>query len=569
MSSKNVVDWMSNNPGTTAGIAVLIIVIVIAIVMSTGNNDKNEEVGGTGKPEIEVIDMSKSLLPDKVETEGYRMYEGYDIKSLAKNINFTLKWNNRGGFETVKSLIFRRYAKQVLVQTTSIAKGTAGYDTLFQNFYAGNAFTFRGNDLTSPTTADVRGVNRFTIHYTTEGSTTEENLFDSGVSFAGVNVPTVTDEDLTLTLSLITVEIVVYKPSTLDFAIQKITDKTVYYIYPGGTDIDIYNGIGRVVLPVRFEPVVGNANAFYINFPDIKKYLSREDTKIILPLLFGQPASTMPYYLAKESDKATAKTFNLIRGSVDDRFRIREAGTTNLFLSMEIGGTTLMVDVDDSNVTADLYNKMDLEITPTRKNVDCRYTDTLIGCDANNKKKYERIIWLDNGKCGDAPSPRVEECDRDEECTYDFDTPCDPLCGSTTATRTSTRKNTVVPKSGNGKACPATKVEDCGRGRCKVYRACNFWPNGTLIANAGQCDAIHGDNCEYITEIINGRKTGNNYCRGRGGKHGGWEKICDAGVTFDQPGCERQRPVTVRVADDQDETYTPEQVFNAGDIYPL
>lgn len=550
MSNNYILNWVKKNPTVATIFAFMIVVIIILIVMATAkmnDNDKNEEVdGGSGKPEIEVLDMNKILLPDSTNTsEGYMINEGYDVKTLAKNINFTLEWNNKSGFETVESLIFRRYATQYntanqgLVQTTKIMKDTTTYSGFFTNFKQGNSFTFHGTDLTSPTTADVRGVNRFTIYYTVTGSTTESKMFDSSESFTGANVPTVTDADLTLTLSLITVKQITYNPTVVNFSLNKMTDKTTYYMYPGGGSVDLYNGIKQVIRPVKFEPVIGSTdNEFYITFPVVNEYLTVSSTMEMRSeassggaTMFRYPKG---YYLAQVTTSRTSATKFILANSPmgESRKRIRVSNNTNLFLGAALDeGKTVFLDITDENITSELYKTIDIEISTIAKDVKCSYRDEVIGCDSNNKKIWKRVKFIDNGNCDSGTIPfKDEECDRDATCT-EYWNPCPVICGGTNTKQTIERIETTIPSTGNGIPCPTTKEpKDCGQQTCTVGRTCDRKVDGNLVLRGDACAEKIAENprCSWNQRMWT--------CEG-----GYYDKLCPSNTLPGEPGCELQQ----------------------------
>lgn len=403
--------WVQKNPAVVMIFAVAVVVIIALIVMTAtrkkSDNDKNEEVGGSGKPEIEVLGMNKMLLPmDKTET--YMIQEGYSIAELAKNVNFTLRWNNKGGMESVKTLIFKRFSpNNTLVSTETIQRTEA--NPYFVPFSENNSYVFEGSAISSNT--DLIGINVLQIMYVLEGETTEEILFDSSVSFVGSNQVRITDEDLSIIEITDIVQTVTYTPTVSAFSISKDFDDKNYYLYPGGGSLDVHWALFKTRGPIKFLPAQDTgattykSSLFYIYFPDNNMYLGMGN-----PYVYQQCASG--YELAKagelnagkcvskdgrncvypnsygdeqycEYDGRRSRTFTpltrrdiaLSNRASALKFRITNSTTTNRYRFQTSDGLFIgkssdklvMVNINDQFISNTLYKTIDIQVLQDEK----------------------------------------------------------------------------------------------------------------------------------------------------------------------------------------------------------
>ena len=403
-------NWVKKNPTMAAIIAIAVVVIIILIVMTAtrkkSDNDKNEEVGGSGKPEIEVLSMDKMLLPmDKTET--YTIQEGYTIMELAKNIDFTLRWNNKGGMESIKTMIFKRFSPNgTLVSSETIQR--AETNPYFVPFSKNNSYVFKGSVISSNT--NLVGVNKLQILYVLEGETAEKVLFDSSVSFIGSNQVEITDEDLSIIEITEIIQTITYTPTVSSFSISKNYDDTDYELYPGGGETTVHSAIFGTEGLTEFSPAEDvdastyTSSLFYIYFPEKGKYLglSDADTRCHPSYLFksarryvdsGDVISACfdgdgclyptrmgleqganypscidtslpnpyipPPQAAAATDRANAIKFKITNSTVADRYRFQS--TNGLFLGMH-SGTVSLIDINNENTTETMYNTINIRI---------------------------------------------------------------------------------------------------------------------------------------------------------------------------------------------------------------
>lgn len=403
--------WVQKNPAVVMIFAVAVVVIIALIVMTAtrkkSDNDKNEEVGGSGKPEIEVLSMDKMLLPmDKTET--YMIQEGYTITDLAKNVNFTLQWNNKGGLESVEKLIFKRFSPN---NDTPVSTDTIDRDDTnpyFVPFTIDNSYVFKGSAISSNT--NLIGVNKLQIMYVLKGETAEKVLFDSSVSFKNEEVE-ITDEDLKIIEITDIVQIVTYTPTVTSFSVLKASDDKNYYLYPGGGSLDVhsamYNNMGG---PIKFLPAqdtVGTtykSSLFYIYFPDRKTYIGMGKPYVYQQCADGYemgnardsaagkcvstdgrkcvyPDSYDGYYCGHDglrpltftpltrrdiatSSRASALKFRITNSTVPNRYRFQTSD--GLFLG-ESSNKIVLVDINDQSISNTLYKTIDIEVLQDEK----------------------------------------------------------------------------------------------------------------------------------------------------------------------------------------------------------
>lgn len=403
--------WVQKNPAMVMIFAVAVVVIIALIVMiatrKKSDNDKNEEVSGSRKPEIEVLSMNKMLLPmDKTET--YMIQEGYTIMELAKNVNFTLQWNNKGGIESIKTMIFKRFSPDnTLVTTETIQRNED--NPYFVPFTINNSYVFEGSAILSNT--NLIGLNKLQILYVLEGETAEKVLFDSSVSFDDDQVK-ITDEDLKIIEITDIVQTITYTPTATSFSVLKASDDKNYYLYPGGGSSDVHSTLFEIQGPIKFLPAQDtgattyDSSLFYIYFPEKRKYLGLSDadtrchpsysfrtereprvTGDYIAACFGDDGCSYPRILeddwdrpqpsciidtslpnpyipppqaAAATDRANAIKFKITNSTVADRYRFQS--TNGLFLGMH-SDTLVLVDINDQSISNTLYKTIDIQVS--------------------------------------------------------------------------------------------------------------------------------------------------------------------------------------------------------------
>lgn len=343
---------------------------------------------------------------------------------LAKNVNFTLRWNNKGGMESVKTLIFKRFSPNgTLVSTETIQRTEA--NPYFVPFTKNNSYVFEGSAI--PSNTDLIGVNKLQILYVLEGETTEEILFDSSVSFVGGNQVRITEEDLTIIEITDIIKTITYTPTATDFSILKDSDTKNYYLYPGGGLVNVYSSIFDTRGPIKFLPAQDTgtttytSSLFYIYFPDKKGYLGKSATNrecaagytyklgtkgpqmqcydmnnCVYPESLSWSTDTEinifnvsdtvqckintslpnPYKPSKvyvdSTDRTNALKFRITNSTVPDRYRFQTMD--GLFLGMD-STDTVLIDINNEKTTETMYNTINIEILQNEK-WTAPYTDS-------------------------------------------------------------------------------------------------------------------------------------------------------------------------------------------------
>jgi hypothetical protein len=211
---------------------------------------------GGGGPVINVQGIKRTLNPDNSDngtsTSGYAIREystgNYDYNELSKNVNVSIVWDNKGGFESIHEIIAKWSVKPnenssyevKMTKTVSRDDQIAAYTSYSIN----NKVTFTGDGNFS-----AIGDNIVDLYYKLGPNTEEVKLTpDIGDGFEAWNIQT---SDLSATLDSTTPLSYTYKPGTFEGESAIIVDYGVdyYYLFSDALHRDvidqIYNVTGR------------------------------------------------------------------------------------------------------------------------------------------------------------------------------------------------------------------------------------------------------------------------------------------------------------------------------------
>lgn len=572
------------DPKIIAGIAfAIVLVAVIVWLVTRSNSDKNEEVDTSTKPEIEIINMSKTITPINVEVN--ETIENYTIGELVKNIDFTINWNNKGGVESISTLIFKRFNSDgTKIYEDTISRTTN--DPKFKPYSKNNSYTFDGD-----TISDAMGKNTLKIFYILEGDTVETELFNSDEYFTGNNELVITQEDLKIVEFGSSVKNFTYTPRVGTFSISKMSPDKKYYLYPGGTYslydlVSLLTGTTSGTGNITFIPAKDDGSDnysskfFHIYLSGSRQYIG---SRIKCPpgwVNVGEKCRhnhcEWPYFNA-DSDRcdrrdfsanmtyqhelilvsniSAAKKFELIESPIDGKYRIREV-SSGRFMAV-VSDLPVVINIDDDRITSEMYETIDFEIVEQAKSGECVYEEKWTPCGPPDVKwKYHSYdIKKRTANCPTQPKP-PERCPADAKCTFNT-SPCPMTCGGSDSNDAFEILNNIVELEkayGTGKTCVQQRDDKgfrsftdstghtgyrapCARRYCRIGRTCRAKPQGGWIVRREDCEGTgsfhqQGD-CNFIET-----GGGNVECEGT------YVKQCAEGVKADDPGCVLQKEFT-------------------------
>ena len=112
----------STNKYVFYGLLIITLIVTLYIVYkrydelspsSSSSPSSGTPIPGGGGPVINVQGIKRTLNPDKSDngtsTSGYAIREysngNYDYDELSKNVNVSIVWDNKGGFESIDTII--------------------------------------------------------------------------------------------------------------------------------------------------------------------------------------------------------------------------------------------------------------------------------------------------------------------------------------------------------------------------------------------------------------------------------------------------------------------------------
>tara|TARA_X000000368_G_scaffold388957_1_gene350885 strand:+ start:4526 stop:5758 length:1233 start_codon:yes stop_codon:yes gene_type:complete len=253
----------STNKYVFYGLLIITLIVTLYIVYKRYDelSPSPSPSGGTptsggGGPVINVQGIKRTLNPDNSDngtsTSGYAIREysngNYDYDELSKNVNVSIVWDNKGGFESIHEIIAKWSVKPnenssyevKMTKTVSRDDQIAAYTSYSIN----NKVTFTGDGNFS-----AIGDNIVDLYYKLGPNTEEVKLTpDIGDGFEAWNIQT---SDLSATLDSTTPLSYTYKPGTFEGESAIIVDYGVdyYYLFSDALHKDvidqIYNVTGR------------------------------------------------------------------------------------------------------------------------------------------------------------------------------------------------------------------------------------------------------------------------------------------------------------------------------------
>ena len=321
--------------------AILFVIIVIALVFYFTNKKSQTTVPEEDPlsmfgPQIEVTDFSLTLNPDgNKDVEGYAAEGDVNYTELSKNVDLSITWKNRNGFQNVNELLIKRFVGVNEKASVTLKRTDPGNEKYFQNF---TSIESAGVDVLTYTfsnpTYNVLGDNRIKIYYKKEAQYIELTPSD-------LSPVKITAEQLALTMELLSPEVYIYTPTTEStVTIDPTISRTGYYIYMG----NVAKAIQEYIPPFR---------------PHGRIYLvpSTKNTKVKLKL---QDTEEFINYISttKEFSFGPSGTeFSVVRGITDGNIRLKVG---DLFIAVE---NDKLIMIDPKNITtAAVDNSLDIRI---------------------------------------------------------------------------------------------------------------------------------------------------------------------------------------------------------------
>ena len=272
----------STNKYVFYGLLIITLIVTLYIVYkrydelspsSSSSPSSGTPIPGGGGPVINVQGIKRTLNPDKSDngtsTSGYAIREysngNYDYDELSKNVNVSIVWDNKGGFESIDTIIAKWSVKpdENSSYAVKMTKEVSKDDQMaaFTSYSVDNKVTFTGDGSFS-----AIGDNIVDLYYTINGSDTEIKLTpDIGDGFEAWNIQT---SDLSATLDSTTPLSYTYKPGTFEGESDIVADYGLNYFYLFSDSVqkdvikEIYNSNNRndVDNYVRLIPSGGSTN---------------------------------------------------------------------------------------------------------------------------------------------------------------------------------------------------------------------------------------------------------------------------------------------------------------------
>ena len=299
-----------------SGMLIFVLVLIAALIVTLymvykkgDSSPASSPAPAPSGPTIDVQGIERTLNPDKSDngtspsTSGYVIREysngtgNFDYNELTKNVVITLKWDNQGGFDSVKALIAEWQVKgdgdtDYVTRMTKTLNKTNNPDA-FKNYSRGNTISFTGNtDLTGDDMFSAVGDNIVHLYYTT--STVTEQQLTPNVDSTNYIPWTINIGDLSATLDMVEPKTYNYVPIKSDISLGRGQTHTNYKIYSKLFKTDISkllisneintssdsNGVrsGNPDGYIRLIPVVVNGD---VQKSKIKlAYVSKEDETV-------------------------------------------------------------------------------------------------------------------------------------------------------------------------------------------------------------------------------------------------------------------------------------------------
>ena len=235
----------STNKYVFYGLLIITLIVTLYIVYkrydelspsSSPSPSGGTPIPGGGGPVINVQGIKRTLNPDKSDngtsTSGYAIREysngNYDYDELSKNVNVSIVWDNKGGFESIDTIIAKWSVKpdENSSYAVKMTKEVSKDDQMaaFTSYSIDNKVTFTGDGSFS-----AIGDNIVDLYYTINGSDTEIKLTpDIGDGFEAWNIQT---SDLSATLDSTTPLSYTYKPGTFEGESDIVVDYGTNYFY--------------------------------------------------------------------------------------------------------------------------------------------------------------------------------------------------------------------------------------------------------------------------------------------------------------------------------------------------
>jgi len=326
--------------------AILFVIIVIALAFYFTNKKSQTTVPEEDPlsmfgPQIEVTDFSLTLNPDgNKNVEGYAVEGNVNYTELSKNVDLTITWKNRNGFQNVNEILIKRFVGNVEKNSVTLKRTDVDSEKYFQNFTP-NPLTYTF----SKPTYNVLGDNKIKIYYKKETQYIELTPSD-------LSPVTITAEQLALTKELLSAEVYIYTPTTENtVTVDPSILRTGYYIYMG----NIAKSIQEYIVPPRAHGRI---------------YLvpSTKNTKVKLKLQDTEEFIKYNSDTKKFSfDTVNSTEFSVVRGIIDGNIRLKVG---DLFIAVENDN---LIMIDPKNITtAAVDNSLDIRIlTIPEQHVNC------------------------------------------------------------------------------------------------------------------------------------------------------------------------------------------------------
>ena len=438
--------------------AILFVIIGIALAFYFTNKKSQTTVPEEDPlsmffdPQIELESIDAVFNPDNPDNVSGYIIEGYaaqgDINyvTLSKNVDLSIKWSNKAGFESVNELIFKRYVGDVMRQSKELTR--TKNPEYFRAFERNLKVDFPGSEIGQ---YSLIGVNKIKIFY-------KKNDVETELTPANMTGVSISPEDLAQTLDLLAPVVVVYKPALNDnISITESITKTGYYLYPGSVNKSIQEYV-----------VTGT--------PHGKVYLTPSgDDNTTIKIRVDSNKQFIAYNTNGSFEfNNTGTEFKLVRGELENTVRLSiKVGEVESFFAID-NGIPKMLTTDNIN-SRDVYNTLDILIRDTGlQKVDCGYE------------------WID-GTPDKATGTRTDTyniitpsaaggiaCEHSDGHTRTIDVPiaCERrLLGYTACTKacdggdTTESWETTVTAKNKGTDCPAPVTSTCNTQSCKTCKA--------------------------------------------------------------------------------------------------
>ena len=432
--------------------AILFVIIGIALAFYFTNKKSQTTVPEEDPlsmffdPQIELESIDAVFNPDKVSgyiIEGYAAQGDINYVTLSKNVDLSIKWSNKAGFESVNELIFKRYVGDVMRQSKELTR--TKNPEYFRAFERNLKVDFPGSEIGQ---YSLIGVNKIKIFY-------KKNDVETELTPANMTGVSISPEDLAQTLDLLAPIVVIYTPALNEnISITESISKTGYYLYPGGVNKSIqeYVEVGTPHGKVYLTPSGTSNTTIKIRVESTNKFIVYDTNGT-----FGF--------------NNTGTEFTLVRGELENTIRLSiRAGGVESFFAI-VNGTPKMLTTDNIN-TRDVYDTLDILVRDTGlQKVDCEY-QWLEG--AINKATGQRTDTYDIITPSAAGGIACTETQGQTKLTnvaidceggWNIWSNCSRSCGGGTQTRT---WNTTVSTKNLGKTCPATEEQRCNTQSCPV-----------------------------------------------------------------------------------------------------